>query len=1197
MATTPLKLAFFGDGGTDTVQGTSFYHDVAGYSSGYTTSYDRNVDYPGELAAAGPSEAAVARFIHAQAPSDVIELGDLSYNYNASTLLDRNLGQYYNAFLYPYPSPRYTDPNGGYAQQVLRGQTAVTGGTQWPYNLYNWPQGFPDSTDGAGAGGSSDRNRFWFTFGNHDYSSFLGDADPSVTYLQEESTQDLIPGGNPLGPDLFQAAAVTATGAATGQRLGNTLQQLLDYLPWLSTDPLQQEAYLAASQRDREGVILNVGKVDPTGAAGVYYSVQLGDDGTGAPLVHLQFIDSTRLVSNAGYYDFFPADPGLEPQTPKIPDYTYNPAEPSSRSLYNQAAPDQGQEMLAWSRQDLLASKARWQIVVPHHTTYGPGATFDNLSTKAYNTNPILISYLSSLNTSMQAADPAKGLDFVINGDSHYYCRVLEQQAVPGGVGLGIPIITLGNGGIRPASINLVPYGTPVNQPVNLGNYQASKNGTSKLRPADGLAMPASQPVSAGASGYYSYTSNNVDPEKKEVSPTVINGHTYQFNQPVYNYGATAEDGNYQADTGTDVSGLYGYGQGAAITEVDADYFLLRYHTVEVLDPAIVSLAPAGTAVSRGSVFYNDWSPTTAKLKDLALFSFDLNAQGEVTAVALAQGGSGYWESTGGTAEVMYAIPGNNPASEADPQQARVRLTFREGALSAVALVDGGAGYSLVANALQQQNGYVPVDEAPDGATNTPTAGILIGLNIELEEQYTLAAKAPDDQPLYSDWYLQAETEAIATAASASTTAPYGSLSLQVQPRAARARQILASRLEAQGGLPLTTGYSGSGQQAVYAVAQQGSLRLFDANGALVSAAQDAQLQAGLGQVSLERLPAPGRLTVRFSGDSLSSYLAHYRASESAVAVDFGRWEAGASSVSIPVGTRQLPALRLNSSVLLSAMRSDHGAGRVSLSLLSQGGGAELHVLQQAAAASPQALSTSRIFRSGSEGWHGSEGAAQGGSAALATSVAAGTWLPQAQRDGVSLAITGLEVVGNAVQASFEGGVQALFSLAGTGTASNAAGISGMAVTVRRLGRKANGLAFYEADPVTGALLSGPRPGLQPGEAGYLEAALAVADQGGLVRQGSELPGFGEEAVLRDLPLRADRNYGLLLLVDGRRDTLFSSYAAANPGGLDQVQAFAASGRGLTYGLEDLALASGRSDRDFNDLIVSISASNPVLST
>jgi hypothetical protein len=61
MANAPFKIAFFGDGGTEAVQGTTFYHDIGGYSSGY-------VRRDGEFAAAGPSVQAVARFIHSQSP-------------------------------------------------------------------------------------------------------------------------------------------------------------------------------------------------------------------------------------------------------------------------------------------------------------------------------------------------------------------------------------------------------------------------------------------------------------------------------------------------------------------------------------------------------------------------------------------------------------------------------------------------------------------------------------------------------------------------------------------------------------------------------------------------------------------------------------------------------------------------------------------------------------------------------------------------------------------------------------------------------------------------------------------------------------------------------------------------------------------------------------------------------------------------
>lgn len=186
MTAKPLKLAFFGDGGTEFVQGTSFYHDIGGYKRVAKTPEEKQLLPKGEFSAAGPSVHAVSRFIHSQSPSDVIELGDLAYNTNASTLLDINIGKYYNSFIYPYPSPLYVDPNGVYAKQELDGAQATQGRTKWPYNLYDYPLGFPDSSDGSGLGGAKDRNRFWFTFGNHDYSSFLGDSDPNVNYLLEE---------------------------------------------------------------------------------------------------------------------------------------------------------------------------------------------------------------------------------------------------------------------------------------------------------------------------------------------------------------------------------------------------------------------------------------------------------------------------------------------------------------------------------------------------------------------------------------------------------------------------------------------------------------------------------------------------------------------------------------------------------------------------------------------------------------------------------------------------------------------------------------------------------------------------------------------------------------------------------------------------------------------------------------------------
>jgi inosine-uridine nucleoside N-ribohydrolase len=1177
----PFKLAFFGDGGTEVVQGTTFYHDIGGYS-------DNNKEkFKGEFAAAGPSVQAVSRYIHSQAPSDVIELGGLSYNSNASTLLDINVGKHYNSFMYPYPSPLYVDAEGVYAKQVLGGAPAKAGRTQWPYNLYNYPSGYPDSADGIGTGGSVDRNRFWFPFGNHDYSSFLGDADPNINYLEEESIDMVIKGGAPIGPDVYQAKAVSEN---KGQHYGNTLQQLFDYFPWLSENIEQQLRYLGINQAALSDVSINVGRLDPNGVDGAYYSVSLGDDGLGNPLVHLQFIDSTRLLTNAGYYDFYPSGANPEPIQDPDPDYAYDPANPSSKSNFNPGNQFQGQQMLEWSKQDFAASSARWQVISPHHTTYGPAATFDKLSTNQYNSNPVLISYISSLNRYVQELNPDNGIDFIINGDSHYYSRILEQAIAPGGIGLGIPVITLGNGGIRPATINLIPYGTEVNNPANKANFDANNNGDAKLNPTTpgGIGMPGTRPVSAGASGYYSYSRINKAPQGAVTTEKrTLGGIEYEFKIPVYNYNATAEDSDYQGNTGTDVSGLYGYGQGAAIAEADADYFLIRYQTVEVLDPAIVSLAPAGVETSRGSSFYKDWSPSTAKLNDLAIFSFNIDEFGRVSSATLGQGGRGYFSNAGGSADVIYSIPGANPQSPGK-SHAKVRLVFSSGSLQSVELIDGGSGYNLVANGINQQNGSIN-SLAPAGSTNSPVAGILIGLNIELEEQYTLAAKAPDDQPLYSDWYLQAVTESTIRSSAASATSAYGAIDLLIQPKSSRAREILDPNNPES--IPLTTGYSGVGQQQAFSLPQIGSVLLFDRNGQTVSNPSAGQVRNGVAQLALSALPAPGPLSARFEGDPMSSYLVNFRPSTTAVDVNLGSWSSNVAAIDDGGSL----AIAFGQGGLVSAVRGDAGSGLVDFSLIRASGleaPVEAPLLQNAASSAANVLTMDRLFREGQPGWLGTEGNAMGASSSSSTFITAGAWRPVAKRNGLDLKLKGLNVVGNAIQADFDGDIRALLTLSGSGSTDQ---VTGLSLTVRRLGSKNNGLAFYEADLVTGALLSGPGKGLLPGQAGYSSAAFQQAELSGLVLRSNELPGYSQQKVFTDIPLHSDRNYGVLLLVDDNPGSLLSSYASANPGGLAQFVAFAAEGRGISYGIEDIAVSSGFSDRDFNDLSITLTSNAPIL--
>ena len=40
-------------------------------------------------------------------PSELLAIGDLAYNAGDSTVQDISIGQYYNNFIYPYPSPEY----------------------------------------------------------------------------------------------------------------------------------------------------------------------------------------------------------------------------------------------------------------------------------------------------------------------------------------------------------------------------------------------------------------------------------------------------------------------------------------------------------------------------------------------------------------------------------------------------------------------------------------------------------------------------------------------------------------------------------------------------------------------------------------------------------------------------------------------------------------------------------------------------------------------------------------------------------------------------------------------------------------------------------------------------------------------------------------------------------------------------------
>jgi hypothetical protein len=234
--------------------------------------------------------------------------------------------------------------------------------------------------------------------------------------------------------------------------------------------------------------------------------------------------------------------------------------------------------------------------------------------------------------------------------------------------------------------------------------------------------------------------------------------------------------------------------------------------------------------------------------------------------------------------------------------------------------------------------------------------------------------------------------------------------------------------------------------------------------------------------------------------------------------------------------------------------------------------------------ASNTALNTNSIFiPSGVNSWLASESQSLGSFSSSLGRVAAGDWIPVALNGaGQELTIQDIQVSANAVEVTFSGGFRALFNSAGTGIAQTVPS-TGLSVTVQRLGRQDNGLAFYEADPITGAVVVNGQSFL-PGEEGYLQAALASSQADGLILSPDRLPAYGAESVMTNLPLSASENYGLLLLRNNSFTDLASSYSAANPGGMVRMMSFVSPNRGVVYGIED------HIDNDFNDLIVAVSS-------
>ena len=278
------------------------------------------------------------------------------------------------------------------------------------------------------------------------------------------------------------------------------------------------------------------------------------------------------------------------------------------------------------------------------------------------------------------------------------------------------------------------------------------------------------------------------------------------------------------------------------------------------------------------------------------------------------------------------------------------------------------------------------------------------------------------------------------------------------------------------------------------------------------------------------------------------------------------------------VGTDQI---RFQQNGPLTSWRSDSGSGLLTFAL--QAGSTSQTLLTAASGGSVGSIDPTRALdNSPGGGWQGSEGLAVGSrSITTVANLSAQAWTPTATRNGVALNLQDISINGNQVTARFQGGVSVEFWQA-SGTAPSLVPIA-PAVEVKRLAGYNNTIGFYSVDSITGLV-----DGRSPGEAGYLQAALARSEAEKLLLSAAELPAFGQSATFNALPLNTQQRYGVLVLQNSDRNTLFSSFSAANPGGETQMVRLGSDPSSYVLGIEDLAVASGRSDRDFNDNILTL---------
>jgi hypothetical protein len=799
-----LNFSAIGDSGSYRSNGTSFYYQPGGaYEEREVTNKNNK-----NIISIGPALSAVGKLVQGFNNTEILAMGDQAYTTGASTLYDESNGRVYNNFMAPYPSPRFT--SSPYRQE--------TGDLVWPFDTYNYPTGYPNPVDG-GVGGSADKvNRFWPANGNHDYALRIGYGEINVSSVDKDGKSTVATGTTPAGN--------TST---------PVLQPYLDYFGWLA-DPS-----LLTNQSN-----VKVGRADASGNEGVYFSVTLGQQENGNPLMEVFSIDTTRIVLNSNSYSELTEGLGNQGETSNGVkyNYLYDPTNPNANAAYT-SKPENGNTQYSWLYNGIKNSSAKWKIIMGHHPIYGSGEWGD-ANPDNHISNPGLQKMLDGLTTTQLDGQPGVQFDAYLNGHAHFYQRVLEGNS--NGIGQGIPFITIGNSGRTVDAINVTKYGDNVYQPdtpgMSLGYFtgQDPLNKNSLKTNPQGDITPyllQSRPTTVGVSGgYYATNTGKFDGDRTGFTP-----------------------------------GAYGYGFGALDNQADDSYLFFNYKQTDVFDPAIdenLSVASRNKALSGwDGLKSTDWKPALATgtsssdaLLATAQLEITIATDGTIKGVSLKNGGKGYMSSKGGNHTVDFEIRGNDSYTQGQAvnpnNYAIATLTFAGGVLSNAALKSKGEGYTFLGQANANLSGVLKTEETD-----------LIPINHSLLESWY-------GQPYtdYKDWYLITDTSAASTTGLGS----FGSLSISILPKSQAARDLISNSA-------ITTGYNGSGQQQKYDRAQAGDITVKDPlTGQIIGM---GSLSNGVANLKLSALATTERIKIDFAGDPTSSYQTDFNSSSTESATNF----------------------------------------------------------------------------------------------------------------------------------------------------------------------------------------------------------------------------------------------------------------------------------------------------------------------